>query len=119
MAQTALGVKTLTVSIDKIQFRNRVLSFYPAFFMLLNIFFILAVLGFFMFGETKKLEKSMVRTVWIVSILWLCNFLFSTTASCIVLRYQVLIMLVEFTFGLVVIDHLYGRAEGLIAKAGS
>jgi hypothetical protein len=113
MAQEALGVRTLTVRMDLIQFRNRILGFYPAFFMLLNICFILAVIGFWLVGEPKKLEKAGAQIIAIVAVLWLCNFLFSVTASCIVLRYQVLIMIVDFAFGLILIDHLYRRSDGI------
>jgi hypothetical protein len=111
MAERAIGVKTLMVSEDLIRLRNRIVSVYPALFMLLNIFFILAVLGFFLVGQPEKLERSKLQIVWIITILWLCNFLFSITASCIVLRYQVLIMLVEFSFGLVLVDYLYNPSE--------
>ena len=111
MAQRTLGVKTLIVSIDLIHLRNRILSFYPALFMLLNIFFILAVLGFFLVGEPNTLDNLLVQIIRVVAILCLCNFLFSITASCIVLRYQVLIMMVEFGFGLVLIDHIYNISD--------
>jgi hypothetical protein len=113
MAEESLGVRTLTVSMDLIQFRNQMLSFYPVFFMLLNIVFILAVLGFFLVGEPKKLERSSVQIIWVVTVLWLCNFLFSITASCIVLRYQVLIMIVESSFGFVLVDSLYSQNKDI------
>jgi hypothetical protein len=113
MAQKTLGVKTLVVSVDLIRIRNRIVSVYPAIFMLLNIFFILAVLGTFLVGIPQVLERPLAQITWIVAILWLCNFLFSIVASCIVLRYQVLIMIVAFSFGLALVNCLFRESAGI------
>jgi hypothetical protein len=98
MAQQALGVRTLTVGMGLIRFRTKLLSFYPTLILLLNIWFILAVSGFWLVGGGKRIDKPLLPIIRVIACLWLCNFLFSITASCIVLRYQVLIMIVEFGF---------------------
>jgi hypothetical protein len=107
LARKALGVRTLTVGMGLIRFRTRLLSFYPVFFMLLNIWFILACLGFWIVGGGKRADKSFLQTVYVIFFLWLCNFMFSVTASCIVLRYQILIMIVEFGFCLALMEKTY------------
>jgi hypothetical protein len=115
MARQALGVKTLTVGMDLIRFRNRLLSFYPTLFMLVNIWYLFAFAGFWVIGEPESLDRGLRRMIWVISALWLCNFLFSVTASCIVLRYQVLTMIVTLAFALLLTDLVY--RQGGQAKA--
>lgn len=107
MAQRALGVRTLMVGIGLIQFRTKLLAFYPTFFALLNVWFVLAICGFWLIGAGRQSDKYVRQVVHIITFLWLCNFLFSVTASCIVLRYQVPIMIVEFGFCLLLTEKAF------------
>jgi hypothetical protein len=119
MARQALGVRTLTVGMDLIRFRNRILSVYPTFFMLLNIWYLFAFVGFWVVGEPKRQDKCLRRIILVIFALWLCNFLFSVTASCIVLRYQVLTMIVTLAFALLLTDLVYRQSDKVKATGGN
>jgi hypothetical protein len=107
MAMQLFDLKTLAVGLPLINLRTSLLSYYPSFFMLLNLFFVFAFTGFCLFGGLKKTNGFKLYTIGLIAVLWTCNFFFAVTASCIVLRYQIFIMIVEFPFALVLTDFIY------------
>jgi hypothetical protein len=104
MALQLFDLKTLTVPWARINFRTALLSFYPVFFCVLNLFFILSLIGFFFFGGTGRATQANLYILLLATALWLCNAGFSIIASSIVLRYQVFVMIVQFVFGLVMVE---------------
>lgn len=111
MASQWFDLKTLTIPWPLIRLRTSLLSFYPVFFALLNLFFVLACIGFCLFGGLKKTNKANLYVLLTVAILWICNATFSITASSIVLRYQVFIMIVQLVFSLVLADAIYRDSD--------
>ena len=111
MAGELLDVKTLSAAWPLINFRTSLLSFYPLFFTLENVFFLLAITGFFLFGGLKKMNKRQLFVILSVGTLWFFNLAFSVTASCIVLRYQIFIMIVEFGFGLLLTEFIWQNSD--------
>jgi hypothetical protein len=107
MAKQLFDLQTLAVPMPLINFRTALLSTYPLFFTLLNLFFIMSYIGFFALGAAKTKTKMQVSVFITIALLWLCNAGFSITASSIVLRYQIFIMIVQFVFGLILADTLY------------
>jgi hypothetical protein len=116
MAKQFFGLKTLTVARPLIQFRTDLLSYYPMFFLLLNVFFVLAMVGFFLFGGLKQTDKPNLYIVGTIAFLWLCNLVFSITASCVVLRYQIFIAILELAFGLVLTDFIWRNSSPKVVK---
>ena len=101
IAKQLFDLRTLTVGWSLINFRTNLLSYYPLFFLLSNVFFILSFFGFFLLGGFKAITRENAAILISIGILWLCNLCFSITASCVVLRYQIFIMIVQFAFALV------------------
>lgn len=104
MARQLFDLKTLTVGIGLINFRTALLSEYPLLFLLINLAFVLSIIGF---CGLKGRAKQMTAVVFLGALLWLANLAFSVTASCVVLRYQVFIMVIAFAFSAVMIDFIY------------
>jgi hypothetical protein len=114
MATQLFDIKTLTVAEPLISLRTSLLSGYPLFFGLLNVFFVLTFIGFCAFGGMKMKNRANLYMFFTIALLWICNAGFSITASSIVLRYQIFIMIVLVAFGLVLADFVYfdkGRAK--------
>jgi len=106
-ATQLFGIRTLAVNWPLIHLQMTLTSWYPMFFMLLNLSFVLAFIGFYFFGGLKMGNKVSLYVLLFITLLWLCNLCFSALAACTVLRYQIFIMLVEFPFVLLLADFIY------------
>jgi len=107
MATELLDVKTLMVRSGLIGFRTTILNYYSMFFMLLNLLFLLLFAGFFFLGGFKNISKSHTYVLISIALLWCCNLFFSAMVSCCVLRYEVFIMIMIFSFTSLLLDFIY------------
>ena len=98
------ALKTLMTPWSRISFRTSLLSWYPIFFCVLNVFFCIGFFGFFAMGGPKLTTRDKLRALLTVALLWLTNAAFSIIASGNVLRYQIFSMILQTVFGLVVVD---------------
>lgn len=71
-----------------------------------NVFFVIGVLGFIMFGGLRKANYNFRRIVFLVGIVWICNLIFSVTASPIVMRYQIFPLIIMFPLGMLMFDYV-------------
>lgn len=101
------NIKTLAASWPLIKFRTDLFSWYPMAFMLLHLFFFLALAGFFLFGGVKVASRTDLYVFGFIVLLWLANFGFSVTASCVVLRYEIFSVIVAGSFALIWADRIY------------
>ena len=106
MTKQLFRVKTLAASRRMINFRTALLAWYPISFLLLNLFFVLTVLGFFVLGSIRTTPKDQLQAIFFAALLWLANLCFSVTASCVVLRYQIFIMIVMGCFALLLTGNI-------------
>ena len=111
VASKWFGLTTLTIPASRINFRTTIISPYPIFIALIHLAFILGFIGFILFGGFKKVTKTHSRIILAIGALWLCDFGFSVTASAIVLRYQIFMMIVEFTFAILFMDFIYHNSD--------
>jgi len=99
-AQYWFHYKTASVKIVSKNIQRIVFFPYPTFFLILNIYFaaLLSIASFT--GRLKKLTPFANKTLWLIFSFLLVNFLFSVFATPIVLRYQVVPLIILFTFTL-------------------
>jgi len=100
LAGNWFGLKTLAVPPSYIDFRTALLSPFPALLALIHIAFILGFTGFGLFGGFKKVTKTNASIIIAMGGLWILDFCFNVTASPVVLRYQLFLMILEFAFTL-------------------
>lgn len=112
IAAHSLHLKTLTVSMNLINFRTSILSYYPIIFGLLNIFMVLAAIGFLFFRGYKKINKNILYILLCVTSLYFLNFLFSVTAASIVLRYELFVLIILFVFDVLLGAIIYNLNAG-------
>ena len=110
MAQQLFDVHTLMVRPGLINLRTDLLSYYPMFFMLLNLLFLLSFAGFIGFGGFKKVERPQAYVLASIALLWCCNLFFSAMVASCDLRYEVFIMIVTFAFTCLLLDFI-GRTQ--------
>jgi hypothetical protein len=101
------GIKYLKFNPDYVRLRTTILANYPMLIVMLHLFFLLGSTGFFFFKVFRRVVRSNTYIVIAVAGLWLCDFCFGITASAIVLRYQIFLMILEFSFGLLLTNFIY------------
>jgi len=118
VASKWFGLRTLTISPYFINLRTAIISPYPIIIALVHLAFIMGFIGFALFKGFKKVSKANRSIVLAIASLWLCDLCFSITASAIVLRYQIFLMILEFAFALVFMDFVY-RTSDIAASSNS
>jgi hypothetical protein len=105
-AQIWFDYKSMKITHASDNFEISIINFYPFFFALANIGFILSLLICLLFHEFSLTGRAFNHTIIVIAGFWLFNFLFSISASSIVLRYQVSQFLFHFSFLLILIEML-------------
>jgi len=106
MASSWFGLKTLEIPQKYIDFRTSLLSPFPIVVALIHLAFILGFIGFTLFNGFKKLPRPNAFIILAVGGLWFIDFVFNVSASPVVLRYQLFMMVLELAFALVFLDFI-------------
>lgn len=77
---------------------------YPAIFMLMNLYFIGALIWLLVTGKWRRLPPFFVRCLWLLAVYLAVNFAFSIFATPVVLRYQVMPFLLLFSYSLMLLE---------------
>lgn len=80
--------------------QGAVLLFYPALFLLLNLYFIGSIAWSVFAMSLKSVPKKVKSTLLLAGIFWLFNFFFCIFVTMVVLRYQIFPMIVLVAFAL-------------------
>lgn len=104
--QKWFGLKTISIPIDYIRLRTKILSPYPILNALIHIIFITSCIGFFAFNGYQKIKKPYSYAILAITGLWLCNYGFTILSAGSLLRYQLFICVVEFAFALFFIEFI-------------
>jgi hypothetical protein len=105
------GLTTLMVKPAYINLRLGALSYYPIFFGLIHLCFVLSLLGFLLNKGWARMGKPYNYFVLTMVCLWLSDLGFSLFAAAIVLRYQIFIGVLEFSFSLFFLEFVYRHAD--------
>jgi len=105
------GLRTITVSPAAINFRNILLSPYPELLGMIHLAFISGMLGFLFFGGLKQVNRINRYIILTVGAFWICDLFFKVTAGAIVLRHQLFLMILEFTFASLLLEFVYRHSE--------
>jgi len=104
--QDWFGYTTPDVYAVSVTFQGKLFYAYPILFMLLNIFYGFCILSLLLTGKFNKLSLYFKSTLILVSTYLLVNFGFSVFATPVVIRYQIVPIIILFTFSLLLIDNL-------------
>jgi len=82
----------------------------PKLFAMVNIIFVLALIGYAFTGGFSRRNGYAGRTVLLTGLFWFCNMVFSILASVIVLRYQVFPLILLYTFAGLLLGYIWQQA---------
>ena len=91
-----------------------ILNFYPILVGMMNVVFIFSLFGFVLL-KGFKYNRPLSIGLLLAFGLWIINFGFSVFASQIALRFQMLPILIFFSFGLLLIDYIWKAANNKIS----
>lgn len=77
---------------------------YPSAFLLLNVYYIGCLLWLWVTGKFRRLDPVFQKALWLLTGFGIVNFGFSILATPVVLRYQVVPMLLLFTFSILLLE---------------
>lgn len=106
-ARQLFHLKTLTVSNSLIDFRRKLFSPYSDIMGYIHAGFVLGLLTFLFLGGIKKAGQVNMWMIIAIVAFWICDLFFKIAAGAIVLRHQLFLMIIEFTFALLFIDIVY------------
>jgi len=86
-------------------------SIYPAVSSVCNGIFLLAFLGFVFFGGFSRSNPECTTLAILFMIIWACNLGFSVVAAPIVLRYQLVVMILAFAYGIMLFEEIFKLDE--------
>jgi len=92
-------------SISK-ELQGTVLGLFPAFFLILNIYYAVGLFLFIRRSGFKKTSRTVQYTILTISAFLALNAAFSIFANIIVIRYEIFPMLVFLTFAMMLTDYL-------------
>jgi protoporphyrinogen oxidase len=85
-------------------------EWYPVFAALVNLVFIMGLIGMAVLGVIKKKEYGLPQLLGVGLLFWILNCAFSIFASPIVLRYQTFPILVFLPLGLLMVERIWKMA---------
>jgi len=88
------------------EFQNHLFFFYPPFFMMLNLYFSVCLIYLLSTRRLFKIKRPLFLSILFTTAFLFINFCFSIFATPVVLRYQVVPMIILFTFSLYLTDML-------------
>ncbi len=106
LAKAWFNYKNQKITNQKKGTKINFLSSYPVFAAIVNLCFVISFICFLIFGKAVKVNPHFRKGLLLVASLWLLNMLFSTTASPIVLRYQIFPIILFFSFALMTLEYL-------------
>jgi hypothetical protein len=100
-------VKTLTVRWPLIQLRSYILTPYQTMMGIIHLLFVVNLIAFFTLKGYRLISKSQLGALTILVGLWLCDLVFNLIAAATVMRYEIFLLIIEFSLTLWLIDHIY------------
>jgi len=85
-------------------------EWYPVFVALVNLLFIMGLIGTLLLGAIKRKEYGLPQLLSMAVVFWVLNCGFSVFASPIVLRYQTFPMLVFLPLGVLMVERIWKMA---------
>lgn len=91
---------------SSINFRYNIFINYPILNITIHIIFLFGFISIILSGYLRYLDRSIILVIILVGIMWLLDFIFNIIAAAIVLRYQIFISIVEFSFSIIFINRM-------------
>jgi len=110
------GLTTLTPKPKYINMRLAILSPYPLLFSLIHACFLLSLLGFSFNKGWSRVGRPYNHCLLIILCFWLLDAAFSLTAAAIVMRYQILTIVLEFSLSVYFLEYIYRHADDASSK---
>jgi hypothetical protein len=95
-AKTWFGLHTLTVSWDKINLRGKILRPYQTIVFFVHVLFLFSLLGFLLVRGLRSLPPLERNSLIVLITLWILDLGFNLIAAATVMRYEILLLMVEF-----------------------
>lgn len=112
-ARQWFGVRTLTVTWNKINLRGQLLRPYQMIFFFTHVLFVVCLLGFMSIKGTKSMSSVEKNTLVVLLALWFLDLGFNLTAAATVMRYLIFIGFIEvallFWFLQIIVNELKKR----------
>lgn len=105
-------------SISK-ELQGTVLALFPIFFLILNIYYTIALVQFLRRGGLKKTDKMVRYTILVISTFLAINAAFSIFANIIVIRYEIFPMVVFLAFAMMLTDYIELLSPEKIKKSAA
>jgi hypothetical protein len=101
------GVKTLWVGWSRINLRNTILAPYQILVAVIHLLFVISLAGFFILKGSRSITKLQLSGLCVLGTLWLFDLGFNLIAAATVMRYELFLLLIEFSLVLWLSERIY------------
>lgn len=105
-ARKWFGITSTNAKQKYINFRFQIFNNYSFTNAIIHGVFFLCILGFSLLNGFSIINKEKAYVLLLITLLFLIDFCFSIVAAAIVLRYELFITIIEFSFILVIIEFI-------------
>lgn len=106
-ARAWFGVKTLTVGRPLIQLRGYLLAPYQTIGAIIHLLFALNLIGFLAMKGYRSISGHQLYGLTVLTVLWICDLGFNLTAAATVMRYEMFLLIIEFSMALWLTERIY------------
>ena len=106
-AKTWFGMTTLAASEDAIHFRDALLFPYQMLIACIHLLFLINLIGYGIMRGFRSLSRHERYTLLLLTALWLCDLGFNLTAAASVMRYEIFLLIIEFSVTVGLIERIY------------
>lgn len=105
-ARKWFGISSTGATKKNIEIRYKIFQNYPIGNTIMHIVFLLSCLSFIILNGFKKAKTNIAYMVFIIMLLFIVDFVFSISASAVVLRYEILILVIETSFTIFLLEFI-------------
>jgi hypothetical protein len=106
-ARSWFRVKTLSAGWSVIRLRNYLLAPWPIVAAIIHLMFVFSLVSFFALKEYRWVNKDQLGALAMLVVLWICDLGFNLTAAATVMRYEIFLLVIEFSLVLWLTERTY------------
>lgn len=112
------NISSIASKRSSVNFRYNIFLNYPILNIIIHIVFLLTYISIIISGKLKEEERSFLYGFIIVGGVWIADFMFNILAAAVVLRYQIFISIIEYSFSIIFIGRIMNDSSIKKIKVG-
>ncbi|SFW89968.1 hypothetical protein [Chitinophaga sancti] len=105
------NLKSISAKYSAINFRNTIFMNYPILNIIIHMMFSLTYISLMVMTGFSGIGGQLRKSIFIIGVLWIFDFGFNIIAAAVVLRYQIFITVIEFSFAIIFLGRIINNKK--------